>query len=260
MSQYYQHPHYEDMVPGHYTDDTQRSIANAWVVLSHHPKSLDIYNPVTYLDMLLQTYRFDPRPGYSRKFEAFLRDNLDIPASEVFHKINRAGSNGSVMGAAVLGYLGTPEMVMNAAAAQALSTHAYTTIPCAQIVALSAHYFIENIGPKSELLDYLTSHLGADVHSIYSSSPQGRVDMKAESVTGVMLNTVPREYSLARLIEISVDRGGDTDSVAAVMVAIASCSKEYENDIPQALLDGLENGPHGHSALFALDAKLSAMR
>ena len=123
---YYQHHSYEDMVPGHYTDDTQRSIANAFVILNKGPE--EWLNPLTWIESYQQVFKNDPRPGYSRRYEAFLKENIDVTPMDFALKIVRKPTNGSVMGAAVLGYIKNPELLMMVAAAQAISTHSYNPI------------------------------------------------------------------------------------------------------------------------------------
>lgn len=272
LSGYYQHPKYTDMVPGCYTDDTQRSLANAEMVLrsaefmrefgTTHPHP---YNPLGYIALYQATFAADPRPGYSRRFEAFLKENLETDFVDMALKITRKSTNGAVMGAAVLGYLPTVEQVMLAAAAQALSTHSYATIPYAQIVALAAHYMINDLGDMNDLLPFLYNRMEAsgsairDWFSTLWQKPE-KVTMGASSAVHLMLYALPKYDSLSDLIRLAVDTGGDTDSAAAIMVAVASESRHYTNDIPDVLIKGLENGPYGIEHLRTMDARLKAMR
>lgn len=269
LSRYYQHPTYDDMIPGHYTDDTQRSIANATMVLDYraNPFSSDIFNPIKYVDRYQQTFRLDPRAGYSRRYEAFLKKYLDADAIDMALAMNRKPTNGSVMGAAVLGFLPDSSVVKLAAAAQALSTHSYPAIPFAQITALSAHYFINDVGPKDKLISWLLCELEDSGKSVrefllepaavrwgYPSPPP--TTMGASSPVRLMLWALPRYNTLSDLVRKAVDVGGDTDSAAAVMVAVASESREYTNDLPKVLWDGLENGRNGLDYLRDLDKQL----
>ena len=275
LSRYYQHPTYGDMVPGHYTDDTQRSIANGLMVLDHYngggPIKGDVFSPISYLAYYQIVFARDQRPGYSRRFEAFLKDNLETDPVDMALKLNRKPTNGAVMGAAALGYLRTPEEVMLAAASQALSTHSYAAIPYAQIVAMSAHYTINNIGPLHDLSPWLYRHLAdsgksardflADATAMLGdNNPPGPVTMGASSAVRLMLWALPRYHSLSALTKLAVQVGGDTDSAAAIMVAVASESLEYVDDFPDALWDGLENGPFGHDFLRDIDEQLQQTR
>jgi len=55
-----------------------------------------------------------------------------------------------------------------------------------------------------------------------------------------------------------VQFGGDVDSVAAIALGLASLSEEYERDIPEELVDGLEDGLYGRRFLQGLDEALAA--
>lgn len=261
LARYYQHPTYGDMVPGHYTDDTQRSIANARVILRGGD---DLYNPLAYIAAYQGAFARDPRAGYSRRFESFLKENLDTEPATMALKINRKSTNGAIMGSAVFGFLPTIEQVKLASAVQALSTHSYSTIPYAQIVALSAHYMIQNIGTTADLCGWLYKNLYESSKEVadflgdaaFRTQPPKKVSMEAHSAVKLMLWALPRNNSLSALVKLSVAVGGDTDSAAAIMVSVASESREYSNDLPENLIQGLENGVFGRDYLAGLDERL----
>ena len=64
-----------------------------------------------------------------------------------------------------------------------------------------------------------------------------------------MTYAINRFSKLSDIILDAVARGGDTDSAAAVTVAVASCCPEIENDIPQHLFGMLDSANPG----FGLD-------
>jgi len=49
---------------------------------------------------------------------------------------------------------------------------------------------------------------------------------------------------------------GDVDTVAAIALAAASRSTEIAQDLPDTLINQLENGPYGREYLQNLDARL----
>jgi len=51
---------------------------------------------------------------------------------------------------------------------------------------------------------------------------------------------------------------GDVDTVATIALAAASCSEEYEKDLPPQLVVSLENGRYGREYLTELDVELLA--
>ena len=64
LSRFVQHPKYVELSPGQYTDDTQRSIANAVVIVEnkpHHFKNTNAFNMYSYAEAYLQVYWRDAR-------------------------------------------------------------------------------------------------------------------------------------------------------------------------------------------------------
>lgn len=253
---FHQHPKYSELQPGLYTDDTHRALSNTRVLLGG-----DVFDPLAYIAQYQSDYIHDPRAGFSKRYEAFLKENCTALPEEFATRIVRKPSNGSIMGVAPLGYLRTPEEVMFAAACQAMSTHSHTTIPYAQIVALSAHFFIYDHGTKDDLVGFLHEYLDPSSSKIADFLDEERKDepvhMGASSATKLMLDLVPKNNSLNDLVRQAVEIGGDTDSASAIMVAVASCSKEYEFDFHDDLVSGCEAylGGSMHE-LFQYDRKL----
>ena len=68
-----------------------------------------------------------------------------------------------------------------------------------------------------------------------------------------------RNSSLAELLMDCMNFGGDVDTVATIALAAASCSSDYTRDIPQVLVDELENGKYGRNYIMELDAKLAEL-
>lgn len=52
--------------------------------------------------------------------------------------------------------------------------------------------------------------------------------------------------------------GGDVDTVAAIAMGPASCSREIIRDLSQELIEGLEDGKYGRRYIQELDGKLMA--
>ena len=256
LSRYYQHPTYAAVKPGQYTDDTQRALANVNVLLRDQQ-----YDAKEYAKYYLGILKIDHRDGYGRGYQKFLETT---PTPETFIKtIKRTKTtNGSLMGVAPLGYLRTPGEVSMAATVQAATTHSFATIPYACGVALAAHYFIYNLGPKNRLALWLSDQV--DFGSLVSNEVDDRLLIQrtkgtAQATFWAMMRGLEAHDNLADIIRWAVDCGGDTDSCAAVTVAVASCSDEFEQNIPRVLLDGLENGPYGRDYLGTMDGLLYAM-
>jgi ADP-ribosylglycohydrolase len=257
FSTFLQHPTYAELKPGQYTDDTQRAIANAQVLVnSNNP--VDIFNPYTYAEYYLAAYRADPREGYSRGYQTFLKGVLD--ADNFLMDISRTkDSNGSVMGVAPLGFLPHLDQVKLASTIQAISTHHPSTATHAQIVAMSAFYFINDLGTKDCLQGWLMNHVdwtsGQDDSYRWSflvdQHDQGRgTTIKASSISSYMVYALTAFDSMTQIIHDAIDRGGDTDSAAAVAIAVASCCPEIKNDLPDHLITAMDAANSGYGVAF----------
>lgn len=264
LSQYYQHPKYSNLVPGQYTDDTQRSLANV-MVIAHK----DYMSPFDYAQSYVEEFKASPRDGYSRGYQAFI-ESCNTGWDFVNNIQATKRSNGSIMGAAPLGYLESIQQVKMAAMIQASLTHHWETIPWAQMVALAAHYFLYDIGPKDGLLDFLNDQMNEQYFVVDGRHPiknsfsnlfkysqyediMESCDMSAQKTACHVLYAVLAYDNLADMLKHCIDVGGDTDSLAALAMAIGSCSHEIGNNLPTHLYDSLENGPRGRDYIVTLD-------
>ena len=263
LSRFAEHPKYVELRPGRYTDDTQRAIANALTLLDGNP-----LDPMSYVENYIRVFRADPRKGYSRRYQAFLegicdRFPDDAAAAVAFNReiVRRPASNGSLMGVAVLGYLRDPNTVALAAAIQAMTTHSVDTVVYAQAVALVAHrHLYASRYPGIDLDEFVARHVSSDTIAGWAGDATERVDMTARNTYRAirqMLAVAKRSNAtLTDLLRLCVERGGDTDSLAATTVAIAKAAG-VPGDLPSVLSDTVEDDA-GRAYLRALDARLEA--
>jgi ADP-ribosyl-[dinitrogen reductase] hydrolase len=264
LQTYQQHPKYGpagELVPSQYTDDTLRSIATALVVINN--KNSTAFDPTAYVRTIQLVVQSDRRKGWSRRFQSYLEANLNADPVDFLRGISkRADTNGALMGCLPVAYLKTPVDVRLAVAAQAMATHSSRTVPFAQSMALAAHYFL-NGGKRDGLVDYLAEE--SEGPSTGDLPKTGGVDMSAAGTCSAVLALLgcgpyaPEHESLSGLLRAAVDLGGDTDSVAALVVGIASCSTEFTHDLPVKLVDELDLG-RGKHYLRSLDKKLHGVR
>lgn len=262
LATYQQHPKYDGLRPSQYTDDTQRSIVNAQCVLAAN------WHDITGIVRMWQLeFAEDPRDGYSRNFQRFMAENragISSPWDWLSKITTKKNTNGSIMGAAPFGCLPDPVQVKLAASLQAMITHSPETIPYAQAMALAAHFFIYGVGLPQELGYYLvetvdSADIALDDLRFGDHLPSRRVGMTARDTCFAVLQLLDRQPSLSAILRRTVEVGGDTDSVAALAVGIASCSEHYEYDLPTPLMEGLEFGkPEAHQRLRTLDEALEA--
>ena len=250
LSQMYQHPTYVELLPGMYTDDTQRAIANAEVVLAG--SYLDIR---AYAEAYVNAYKRDPREGYSRRYQEYLKTHPD--AKSFLLDLDRtAVSNGSLMGVAPLGFIKDIREVKLAAMIQAISTHSPETAVHAQVVALAAHYFLHELGEKKDLIEFLKAN--ADVKEWdYITTKTSKTTIRAKSVVNTMLTGILLHDNQRDLLRWAVDLGGDTDSAAATCLAVGSVCEEITENLGKgpgpSLYHPLEDGEYGKTYLLGMD-------
>ncbi len=239
--------HKHPIEPGFYSDDTQMSLAVAEVLCRPAP-----YTPALFADAFVQCFKRDPRAGYARGFHQFLTDITD--GAEFLAKIKAdSDKSGGAMRALPCGILPDINEVISVCTTQAAITHNTAGgINSALAAALSAHYFLYNIGPKARLPEFIQTYVPGDLHKPWFGpvGQKGSMSVRA-ALTAIMLSS-----SLSELLRNCVAFTGDVDTVAALALGAASCSNEFVDDLPAFLTNDLENGPFGRDYIQDLDLKL----
>ena len=243
---YVRNPTHPQVRPGSYTDDTQMTIAVAEVLLGHRP-----FTREAFADAFVRAFRRDPRAGYAGRFHDLLvtlKDGADLLARIRPY----SDKSGAAMRALPLGLLPSLEEVREVTQRQARITHDTPDgVRAAEAAALMAFYFVNNLGSRQGLADYLEAILGRSWGGWKGKvGAQGWMSVRA-AVTAVMGHT-----SLTSLLRACVDFEGDVDTVACLALGAASLSREYTHDLPAALLEGLEDGAYGRRYLVDLEASL----
>lgn len=239
--EFLQNPKHLKGRPGTYTDDGQMSIAVSEVLTCNpNPSKED------FIKKFLEVFLRDPREGYSAGFQSLLtkltRDEegrrlKNITDREVkrFQKevLPTSTKNGGAMRAVPIGVLKTPERVLEVAKLQASVTH--DTAPgilAAQAVALMAHFAFYTDEPFDRLQEYGGDHLkGFELFDTPWSGPVmgGHGPDTAHAVCHLL-----RTYeTLDEVLKEACKLGGDTDTVAAISVGIASI--RMKNSLPGTL-------------------------
>ena len=246
LSGYVQHPRHLGIRPGQYTDDTQMSLAVAEALLENPRPSR-----LRWADHFVSAFQRDRRQGYAQRFYDFLgtvRDGQDF--LERIHP--HSNKSGAAMRALPVGYLADPETVLQVAAEQARLTHdSEGGVRSAQAMALSAHYFLRNLGSKHGLPAYVNGRLGGNWFDW--RGPVGSAGMDSARAA---LTSLQRHSSMSELLKECVDWTGDVDTVAALALGLAACRCEVRQDLPQVLRCNLENGTYGLAYLEHLDGSL----
>jgi ADP-ribosylglycohydrolase len=250
LSRYVQHPRHQ-IKPGSYTDDTQMSLAIAETLVAGEP-----WTPEVLAHRFVTTFKRDPREGYAGKFYRFL---LQVQDGQQFLEniIWTSDKSGAAMRAAPIGVLPTIEQVIEATTLQAAITHNTPDgINAAIAAALMSHYFIYKLGEKKELGQFLETHVSGE----WSKPWQGEVRSKGWMSVRAAITAVMRNNSLSELLKDCIAFTGDVDTVGAIALAAAACSEEITQDLPDHLIDGLENGTYGRDYIIQLDKQLMARR
>ena len=247
---YIQHPRYT-IPPGCYTDDTQMSLALAEALVDNDP-----WTPQSLAERFVAAFKRDPRAGYASRFYDLLRD-ISTGAELLSRVQSDSDRSGAAMRAAPLGVLPTAEAVKERCRIQAAVTHNTPDgIHAAQAAALMTHYGLYRLGPKNDLGPYLESQ----VPGRWSQRWFGKVEKKGWMSVRAAVTALGRNHRLSDLLRDCVAFTGDVDTVAAIALAAASCSAEFEPDLPVSLLVSLENGPFGRDYLATVDRQLLALK
>ncbi len=249
-TEYVSHPRHKT-VPGSYTDDTQMSLAIAEALVSGEK-----WTKENLANRFVEAFKRDPRKGYARRFYEFLQS---VNSGEEFLDRIHPDSekSGAAMRATPLGVLPAIGEVIDKCRIQASLTHNTPDgINAALASALMSHYFLYNLGPKNRLGEFLTSQVPGQWHIPYGD----KVEAKGWMSVRAAITAVVRNQRLSELLRDCIAFTGDVDTVATIALAAASCSSEYEQDLPASLVLNLENGPFGRDYIVKLDNQLLALK
>lgn len=231
---------------GKYTDDTQMSIAIVEFILSGQE-----WNKENIASKFIECFKRDVRLGYSEGFFNLLSKvesskellELIIPTSE---------RNGAAMRSVPIGFLKNKEDVITLAKLQAQVTHdSPIGIQSSCAVALAAHFGTHQKGSIRDLESFLES----EQYGNWDYNWKDRVSLNAYDTVSAALTCLLKHSSLSELLKSCINLGGDTDSVAAIAVGLATCFKEYKKDLPIQLYNNLNEDKYGISFLLDLESK-----
>lgn len=248
LSHYIGHPS-GGLRAGQYTDDTQRSLAIAELMLT----DLE-WTPLNIANKMVEVFKRDPRDGYARGYQKFLQEVSN--GEEFLAKIKpHSKRNGAAMSSVPLGLYEDIDILMKHAEAQAKITHDTPVgIVSSQAIALLAHMYIYDLFEEDgtdiipQAVKFIKKHTGFE----FQYNWKRRVGCDAyETVCGVLTALHKFDHSRETLLVGCVRMGGDTDSVASIANGI------YIGDDPPAFAyHTLEDGRYGLHYLDALDEEL----
>lgn len=240
-------PHQLYGMLGNYTDDTQMSLALAELLISDSE-----WTALNIADQFVKCFKRDPRKGYSKGFYTLLQQVKN--GQQLLDTIRAISTrNGAAMRSVPLGIIADRQQLLAYAKQQAVITH-NTAIGIASscAVALAAHYGLYELGEISQLPAFLQSEGFGD----WNYSWQQAVTVEAYDTVSAALSCLIRNDNLADLLQSCVTLSGDTDSVAAIAVGIASCFTRYRKNLPENLIQTLNEPEYGLAYLTILDKQL----
>lgn len=240
--------------PGNYTDDTQMTLAIAEYMLENKDVDWDHYG---IADKFVECFHRDPRRGYAPGFYLFLLENkTGINFLKNIHPTSTR--SGAAMRAAPLGLLPLKQLKSSSLIQSSLTHNTSEGCGSALCAAAMVHYFRYDLGPKSELLNWLDKLYPMPWLPIHPEQLKKYEHIPVEGwpcVTAA-IDAIMRSSSLTEVLINGVSFAGDTDTICAIAMGPASLSKEIKQDLPQNLIDGLENGKYGRDYIIELDKRL----
>jgi ADP-ribosylglycohydrolase len=246
LTEYVKHPHHR-IKPGAYTDDAQMSIAIAELILDRTS-----WSPSIIADKFLEAFHRDKRNGYTGRFYGFLKKTRT--GEEFIKNIKpKSDKSGAAMRACPIGIFPSLREVKERSEEQAKVTHNTPDgINAAIAASLMTHYFIYDLGKKEELSEFLgTQNIGR-----WDEPWRGEVGSRGWMSVTAAITSIIKNDSLSSILKSCISWMGDVDTVAAIALGAASCSKEVKNDLPDVLIKKLENKTYGKDFLIGLDKKL----
>ncbi len=240
------------ILPGCYSDDTQMALANAEVVLRHGREA----TREDFAEAFVRAFKRDPRLGYAKGFHALLSQVED--GTELLSTIRPTSSRGgAAMRVAPIGLLEDLGDVLHLAEVQARITHDTPQgVASAQAIAAAVHHAVHEGGSRASVRGRIVEVLGPEWSQPWHG---GEVGEDGIAIASAALTALEASSSLSGILRTAVGYMGDTDTVAAIAVAVGSVLADVSSDLPETLVAGVENGTWGLDRLRQVDEALMSL-
>lgn len=242
----------EESVPlGHYTDDTQQSIAIAELLVEGED-----WTPENIAQRFVDVYHRDPRPGYSRRVRTAL--HASTSGAEFLANIDPLSDrSGASMRVCPLGIIADiPELIERTTIQAKISHNTPLGIQASVATALAAHYCIYQLGELSQMGEFIKSHVEGDWDVPYNEF----VGLKGWMSVKAAFTALQNHQNLADMLKACIAFTGDVDTVATIALGIACQVPNIENNLPNCLYQQLEAGNYGLEYLQQLDEKWGELK
>jgi ADP-ribosylglycohydrolase len=242
----------DDLKAGQYSDDTQMSLAITELILSGEP--ISAHNIVTYF---LRVFHRDNRPAYNKGFYDFLCKTQSAEAFLLNIQSKNRKTNGCVMRSVPVGLIKNIETLITFSNVQASTTHDCDIARQSSLcIALAAHFFNYVGSNKDDMQAFVQQYCSLTL----DLNKNSRVACEAKDTVDAVFTLLNTQGSLMDILDKGVLLGGDTDSVCAVALGLASLSPSYENNLTDILHQGLERSTYGYDYLQQLDKDITAYK
>lgn len=213
----------------------------------------DNWNEVKVADKFVEVFHRDKRRGYSDRVYSALDSSRN--GHDFLKNISyQSNGNGSAMRAYPIGYIKDINKLLDFCEIEAKTSHnTVEGISCAKRVALAVHFYRYKLGPQSALIEFINETLKEKEYYRVTSP----IDMHGYPTTQAVIKLVSEANSMSDCLKLGINYGGDTDTVAALCMAILSQKEDCDKTLPPFLTDELENGKFGKDYLFKLDSLLN---
>lgn len=260
------------MPPGHYTDDTQMSLAIAEAMLDPD----ESWSNESLAEWFVEVFHRNQRRGYTTFFLNALL-NAENGAELLVRIDSKSTKSGAAMRSAPLGLYSNIRETVAKAKAQASVTHdTWKGRESSVAVAMAAWYFYHNIGPKEDLVQWLNDErFGGRIMSnkpfdVFEDDEEGSTDrvvpwtpeqrrpvrVDAWECIDAAFYAIESADNLSDILRTAVGYTGDVDTVGCIAMGIASVADDIENNLPEQLYNLLENQHYGRRYLQFVDQKL----
>lgn len=253
LEEYLVHPTHPDLREGRYTDDAQMSIAVAEALLSGQPLTREVF-----ADAFVRVFKRDPRGGYARGFQKLL-ESIHSTSDFLARIRPTSPKNGACMRVVPLGVLPSITQVLEVAEEQACVTH--DTLEgriSSQIVAVLSHMALYTDLTFRQMIDLIQDRFASELQGLDLDLTHPRtapVLQPARHTVHAVCHLLRSSRSLADVLRGTIKIGGDTDTVAAIALGIAST--RLHNNLPVSLIRDLEpKSSYGTPYLLSLGFQL----
>jgi ADP-ribosylglycohydrolase/adenine/guanine phosphoribosyltransferase-like PRPP-binding protein len=273
MEEYQKYPNRKSAhIAGHYTDDTQMSIAVAELLFSS--ANFNFENLAAYI---YKSFQRDRRVGYSKASkDAMESHSIDEYLSRVNKQSNR---NGAITRSVPIGVLKNPDKVIDYAVINSKFDHdTPSSIASAVCIALASHYFYHTSGEPEQFLDYYEEKISdfdketadylrnvAEMETLDEDLLFGEeckffgVPVNAKKTSGAVLYIISKFHDdPLEILKEAVLLGGDTDTVASTCLGITATRTGLDR-LPEFFMRDLEDGQYGVKYIENVGKKLATI-